>query len=217
MKKIRVFYKKYGRMVFVSHLDMNRYFIRLLRLSKLPIWYTEGFNPHPYLTFALPLPLGYESNYEIVDFRVQDDNLSYEYIKSKLQEAAVDGIEIIKATEPVNKPSVIKSAEYIINFAEKIDENKLFDFLKHEEIIITKLTKKKKEKQVNITEMIFGFEFLNLSDGSTALKLALAAGATENLNPSTVLQTYEEQNKLKLPFYKIIRNMLFDENGEEFI
>lgn len=217
MKKIRVFYKKYGRMIFVSHLDMNRYFIRLLRLSKLPIWYTEGFNPHPYITFALPLSLGYESNYEVVDFRIQDDSLSYEYIKLKLQEAAVEGIEIIKATDPVNKPSVIKSAEYVIRFAKKMDENKLSDFLKQEEIIITKLTKKKKEKQINIAEMIFGFEFLNSSDGNTTLKLVLAAGATENLNPSTVLQTYEEQNKPKLPFYKTTRNMLFDENGEEFI
>ena len=52
MRTVRVFYKKLGRLKFISHLDMNRFMLRALRLSGLPVWYTEGFNPHPYATFA---------------------------------------------------------------------------------------------------------------------------------------------------------------------
>ena len=44
-------------MKFISHLDMQRFMIRMIRRSGIPVWYSEGFNPHPYITFALPLSL----------------------------------------------------------------------------------------------------------------------------------------------------------------
>ena len=74
LKNVRLFFKKDGPLRFVSHLDMNRVMTRILRLSKVPVWYTEGFNPHPYITFALPLSLGFSSEYEVMDFRLDDDN-----------------------------------------------------------------------------------------------------------------------------------------------
>ena len=74
LKSVRLFFKKNGPLKFVSHLDMNRVMIRLLRLSKVPVWYTEGFNRHPYITFALPLSLGFSSEYEVMDFRFDNDS-----------------------------------------------------------------------------------------------------------------------------------------------
>ena len=74
LKSVRLFFKKNGPLKFVSHLDMNRVMIRLLRLSKVPVWYTEGFNRHPYITFALPLSLGFSSEYEVMDFRFDNDD-----------------------------------------------------------------------------------------------------------------------------------------------
>ena len=62
MRNVRLFYKKLGNMKFVSHLDMSRFIIKVIRMSKIPVWYSEGFNPHPYITFALPLSLGFESD-----------------------------------------------------------------------------------------------------------------------------------------------------------
>ena len=61
-------------MRFISHLDMTRFMSRTIRRAELPVWYTEGFNPHLYMTFALPLSLGFESDYEVVDIRLLDDN-----------------------------------------------------------------------------------------------------------------------------------------------
>ena len=66
----RVFYTKTGRLKYISHLDVNRLMQRALKRSGLPVWYSEGFNPHIYITFALPLALGLESRYEIMDFRL---------------------------------------------------------------------------------------------------------------------------------------------------
>ncbi len=63
-------------MKFVSHLDMNRFMIRLINKAKIPVWFTEGFNRHAYLNFAVPLSLGYEGLYEVLDVRIIDDNYS---------------------------------------------------------------------------------------------------------------------------------------------
>lgn len=203
-------------MIYVSHLDMNRYFIRLLKLSKLPIWYTEGFNKHPYLTFALPLSLGFESDYEVVDFRVNDDEISLDFIKESLQNVAVDGIEIFKVSEPVNKTTTIKMAEYNITFQGDINKDSLLKFLNKEEIIITKLTKKKKEKQIDISKMIFN-KFFFEDNGKYVLNLTLSAGPIDNLNPVTVLENYEKITGVELPFFRVRRTNIIDEDGKEFI
>lgn len=59
-------------MKYISHLDLNRCMARALRRSGVPVWYTQGFTPHPYVTFALPLSLGHESVCEVMDFRLLD-------------------------------------------------------------------------------------------------------------------------------------------------
>ena len=74
LKSVRLFYTKHGRMRFISHLDMTRFMARVIRRAELPVWYTEGFNPHLYMTFALPLSLGFESEYEAVDIRLLQDD-----------------------------------------------------------------------------------------------------------------------------------------------
>ena len=57
-RDLRLFYTKTGSAKYISHLDVMRAFQRAFRRSKIPVWYTEGFHPHLYLTFALPLSLG---------------------------------------------------------------------------------------------------------------------------------------------------------------
>ena len=60
------FYKK-GALQYISHLDLQRTFQRILSRAELPLWYTQGFNPHPKLVFGLPLPIGCESVCEMAD------------------------------------------------------------------------------------------------------------------------------------------------------
>ena len=73
MHNIRVFYNKTQRAKYISHLDINRCMQRALKRSGLPVWYTEGFHTHIYVTFALPTPLGFESMYEAMDFRLIEE------------------------------------------------------------------------------------------------------------------------------------------------
>ena len=60
MKSTRIWFHKFGTAKYISHLDLNRCVARAFHKAKLPMWYTEGFNPHAFVTFALPLSLGVE-------------------------------------------------------------------------------------------------------------------------------------------------------------
>ena len=73
MRKMRVMYKKTGRAVYISHLDIMRTFQRALKRADIDVKHTEGFNPHPYISIALPLSLGYSGECEFLDMVVLDD------------------------------------------------------------------------------------------------------------------------------------------------
>ena len=81
MRCVRVWFKKMGMSRFVSHLDLMRAMTRALRRADVPLWYTEGFNPHPYITFALPLSLGMESLCESMDMRIEGDSTNEEIFR----------------------------------------------------------------------------------------------------------------------------------------
>ena len=116
MRTVRVFYQKLGRLKFTSHLDMNRFMLRALRLSGLPVWYTEGFNTHPYATFALPLSLGFESEYEAMDFRLTDEGCTNKQAEAALAAVLPAELPVIRAADPVHKPGKIAAARFRIFF-----------------------------------------------------------------------------------------------------
>ena len=66
-------YKRGDSIKYVSHLDFVRVFGRAFRRAELPIAYSEGFNPHPLLTFALPLSVGYTSECELMEFVMEKE------------------------------------------------------------------------------------------------------------------------------------------------
>lgn len=103
----RVFYKKQGRAKYISHLDLVRCISRALKRSKLPVWHTLGFHPHVYLTFALPLALGYESECESMDFRLTE-TLPMEAVVDRLNAVLPEGICCYAAAPAVMKPDAIK-------------------------------------------------------------------------------------------------------------
>ena len=103
-------------MRFISHLDMTRFMSRLIRRAGLSVWYTEGFNPHLYMTFALPLSLGFESDYEVVDIRILDDDYDISSLPEKLNSVCPPYIQFFGAAEPVKKAGDVAAAKFIITF-----------------------------------------------------------------------------------------------------
>ena len=110
---VRLFYTKTASAKYISHLDVMRAFQRAFRRARIPVWYTEGFHPHLYLTFALPLSLGYESLCESVDFRVTED-MTMEELERRLREALPPGFGVMSVGKPEMQPSEIKTALYVL-------------------------------------------------------------------------------------------------------
>ena len=73
MYKYRMVFEKLGCAAFSSHLDTMKTIQRTFLRAGLPVKYSNGFNPHIYLSLLLPLSTGYESLYELCDFELMED------------------------------------------------------------------------------------------------------------------------------------------------
>ena len=142
MKSVRLSFTKKGRARFISHLDMNRTLTRLVRKSGLDIWYTEGFNPHPYYAFALALSLGFESNCEILDFNITED-MPLNEVKDRLNAVMPEGMRIISVTEQKLKVTAIAKAEYtftLLTDEPEMLKQQITALLEQNEILVEKKT-----------------------------------------------------------------------------
>ncbi len=215
MRSVRVFYTKRGALRFVSHLDMNRFMPRLIRRTNIPVWYTEGFNSHIYLNFALPLSLGFESEYEAMDFKVTDDNFTNDMIFEELNSVCPQFIEILSVAEPIFKVGKIAFAEFNIVFEDKgVLAEALNLFLSSSSILVNKKTKKGTMREVELSDKINRFSITN--NGNTVLNIILSAGS-DNVNPTLLLSAFEEHIGCALSEYSVTRTMLYTENLEKFV
>ncbi len=203
-------------MRFISHLDMTRFMSRAIRRADIPVWYTEGFNPHLYMTFALPLSLGFESDYGVLDIRVLDDDYDISTIPEKLNAVCPPYIRFFDVAEPIKKAGDVAAAQFSIAFDDKGEvADNLNKFLNRDSITVLKKTKKGGEKLLEVADKIKSFS-LESADNSTVLKITLPAGSTENLNPELFLNKFFEENG-KYYCYVINRTAILDTNGKLFV
>lgn len=193
MVKVRVVFEKKGRAKYISHLDLNRCMQRTFKRSGLPVWYTEGFNPHIYIMFALPLSLGYESSVEIMDFNLNEE-VPFDEITDRLNSVMPEGLRAVKAFSPVNKHTAIKNASFRISFKTDDPENlscKFDEFMSQEQINTVKKTKRGGEKLIDLKPDI---SILNtgISAGRFEVNAVFPAGIEKNLNPSLLTDLFEE-------------------------
>ena len=116
---------------------------RAFKRANIPVWYTEGFNPHAYIMFPLALSLGVESECEIMDFNITEQ-MDFDVIKSRLNSVLPQGLQIIKVAVQEQKHTAIALSEYklcIKGDMETPELNESFDeFLKSDKIEIEKKT-----------------------------------------------------------------------------
>lgn len=91
----RILFEKKGNSIWISHLDLMRVFQRAFKRAGLPLTHTQGFNPRPSVSIALPLSVGIESNCEFLDFDLDGDKIPNEEIKNRLNSAMIEGIRIL--------------------------------------------------------------------------------------------------------------------------
>lgn len=91
----RALFEKTGSAVYISHLDLMRLFQRAFKRAGLPLTHTQGFNPRPSVSIALPLSLGVESGCELLDFDLETDGFSFDEIRDRLNAALVAGVRVL--------------------------------------------------------------------------------------------------------------------------
>ncbi len=223
MRSVRLNFSKTGRAIYVSHLDLTRIMSRAIRRAGLSMWFTEGFNPHPYLTFALPLSLGQSSDCEYMDIRITDDMTNDEILR-RLNEALPDGINIISASEPKFDAKEIEKAMYFVKVVFENNEqaqqfyNTADELVKGDELLAEKIGKKghrKVKKQVNLIDFIYDIKF-SCAENTVNMQCVLAAGNTNNLNPSLLVETIEEHTGTEDKQLYIVRKKLITKNNENF-
>jgi radical SAM-linked protein len=217
MRSIRIWFNKKDSAKYISHLDLNRFMLRAFRRTGLPIWYTEGYNPHPYITFALALSLGYESDCEIMDFNLNSE-IDFDEIVSKLNAVMPEGIEFISAFAPVNKITAIARSEFSVKmFCD--DTQKLMkdfsDFLQRDSIIVEKKTKKGMS-EIDLKPSVETSELV-CDDSCVSFNVILPAGTQTNYNPSLLIDAFKNVINYPIDMVKICRNSIISDNGEKFL
>lgn len=217
---IRVRFRKFGAMLYISHLDLTKTLTRAIVRSELPVYYTEGFNPIPKLVFATPLSVGCGGENEVLDIRLMQ-TMSNSEIFEKLSAVMPNGIEITRVYEQSGKIKDIKWAENVIDYSwvNVSDEicREIEEMFKSPVIMMKR--SKSGERECDITSLI---RSVKAESGGDRLKItAVTSADAENyLNPEYVAQAIE--NKFSVSgergWHVITRNKLFLSDGEtEFI
>lgn len=182
---VRVKFTKTGTLKFISHLDLQRTFNRCLLRSRLPVWYTKGFNPHAKLVFSLPLSVGCESVCEYVDIKIER-KIALSEVKEMLSAQFTDEMQILDVYYPTAKFSDISYAEYEcrIKCKKATDDvaEGIASLLTTSPLNMMKRTKSG-EKEIDIIPFIKDIN-CRVEDDTLVMGMILLASSTEgNLNP----------------------------------
>ena len=216
MRIRRVTFSKTGMGKYISHLDLLRCFTRAILRSGLPVVYSPGFNPHLKMTFALPLPIGVTSECETVDIQFEDSAADDE-IMEKLNCNLPMDIMVLSVGEPVHKAADIVAAEYRMEAAaqDMVSEKKIQAFFGQAEVLVSKRTKIKGEKQINLLDFVRSWEITGLAVQGLCLRVILDAGGERNLKPDSLAQALTAYVKpLCIEDWDIHRVRIYCSNGE---
>lgn len=218
MKNVRIWFIKDFECRYISHLDLNRTMLRALHKSKIPIWHTEGFNPHPFATFPLPLSLGFRGVNECMDVKLEDDAYPFEDIIAKLNACLPRGVQVFKVTEAVMKAGKVAYADFTVKLSHPATSTKaireqLESLLSQNAIEIEKRSKRGM-KTVDIKQGIKSYDIKEAFD-YVQLDTVLSAGSSDNLNPNLIITALERQTGMEYDV-DITRNDLYNSDMELF-
>ena len=211
MTTVRIFFEKCGEAAYISLLDLQRVFHRMLKMSNLPVYYTQGFNPHIYLSFTCPLSLGQESLCESCEVKTEQETIDPQAWIDALQPLMPRGIVITKVALAVEKVGAIETAAYEVTMPAS---SAIALDAEHAEV--TKKTKR-------------GFKTLELKkyldriaytiDGDTlrfTAVLPCGSGEALNLNPALLTDFLRTQGAAPVWQCRVVRTHLYDNEGRDF-
>ncbi|MBQ8572156.1 MAG: DUF2344 domain-containing protein [Ruminococcus sp.] len=218
MKNVRIWFKKDKECRFISHLDLNRVMLRAVYRAKLPIWYTEGFNPHPFITFPLPLSLGFRGERECMDVRFLDEGFDLSTVAEVMNPFLPEGIRVYNATESKMKPGDIAFAKFTAKlYSDTLTaaelKAELCELMLLDEYFVPKKTKAG-IKDVDVSEYLKLIQVISDSE-NLEIAVTLPAGSTNNVNIQLLITAFESYIKSDV-YCDITRHGVFNMKMQAF-
>jgi len=226
MNKLRCLYSKTGRAKFISHLDLMATFKRSFLRAGVKLTYSEGFNPHPYISVALPLSVGCESVCELVDV-----GFSGKEFPRNINDFLPDGLSILEAYSPERKFSHVKWVK--VSFSVRYDENtekgekrgsvenkefiaeSLRELLTRESLVISKKTKSG-VSEIDIKPHIKCEHVRVLSDFNIEI-CAIISAQNPTVSHNDFLSIMGLNNKVQTPDHFLLKRIeIYDDGMVEF-
>ncbi len=223
---LRLKFKKVGNLQYISHLDLVRTMHKVVVRAGLPLWYTEGFNPKPKMTFAAPLSIGTESVVEFVDIKVVDDMPTDEVIR-RLNANMADEMQVLDAYYTEDKLTELAWLAYRFEItttgADLALADKCREVLSSDSVEIEKKMAKKDEapKLLDIKPLIKSFE-VSLNGDKLVVDAILSAEPSHFLNPEYVVKALRKYagilsaGDLLKEHYSIMRYAAYKADMSEF-
>ena len=223
---VRLKFTKTGSMQYISHLDLQRNFARVLTRAGIPVWYTKGFNPHVKIVFGLPLSVGAQSVCEYVDIRIERD-MSCEEIAARLNAEMTEEMQVIEAYVPAegSEFAAISWAEYDICLqCEGLTDElpaAVESYLTTSPIMIEKKSKSG-VREIDMTTLIRSVKASYAQENGERvlyLRCVLGAAGADYLNPEYVVGALREKFGLlqcdaTKEEYSILRRRVLLADGE---
>ena len=220
---LRVKFYKTGNLQYISHLDLVRTMMKVIVRAKLPLWYTEGFNPKPKITFAAPLSIGTESMCEFMDIRLTE-KMDVSLAKQKLNENMTDEMQATDVYYPTDKLTALKWLGYeIVVSSNSVNEENLKkcnEMFASESLVVLKKTKSG-ENDVDIKPLIKS-AFAEIRNEKLYISCVLSADSSQFLNPEYIVKLLRERcgmltsENLTEESYTIIRTNAYKEDMSLF-
>ncbi|HEX2926024.1 MAG TPA: TIGR03936 family radical SAM-associated protein [Ruminiclostridium sp.] len=228
MTILRVKFRRGDEVKFISHLDLMKVFERAIRRARLPIAYSQGFNPHPGMVFGLPLSVGVTSEAEYGDFEITDDEMPVQEFVDRLNAQLPGGIEILSAKRKPSKQNImatIAASEYIVivgtpaECSQKTLKAGISKYLSQDEIIVKKRTKTG-IKDTDIRDMIYDLNCEVQPCGAFSIirfTMLVSAGSKANLKPDMLIESLCGYLGLEFEIDRIHRSKLFVRSQDQLL
>ena len=216
----RLLFEKTGRAVWISHLDLMRLFQRAFKRAGLPLTHTQGFNPRPSVSIALPLSVGVSSRCELLEYELEGESIPHKEIVARLNQTLVEGVRVIHSYDNCGK---MKNLAYLdcavdLEYDQGIPvgaEDAIRELFAREQIIVSKKGKNGVTDQ-DIIPMIRKLEISRRDDNIITLNARVCC-QNPSLNPAQLAAAVEKYLPEYAPdFSRCERINLFDINEHIF-
>ena len=205
---------KQPRLRFISHLDLQRFFQRAVNRTGLPIAWSQGFNPHPVMSFGSALALGWTSEYEVIDIKLSAP-MGRKRTEDAVRAALPADLPVLEARMIDDKHpapmALVRMSDYIITLSGEtagavIDA--VPEFLSRENVMGLKKTKSG-EKEIDLRPLA-----IDLKQTDVGLFCRLMLTEQNTLKPDLLVKALSEIAGVEPPEARIHRTMLLGEGPD---